>query len=865
MHLLRPLRSAASLLALANVALSLPPALEGGHALLPRTGDPRDVYVVFKHIPNQSVQLKTGESEFPGHSALWIQGTQKDGWLQFEFYHPSGSADPDTIEIRMLDSTPEFSTDAVPAGAVKGGWKEPLLQGSISLTNVEIVGDDGSGPIQQALAQDETYRYGPKYDGNLNTCHNFVQKIVKQLLSHDVDPKSQGFMGVFDRLNTDEDINKHSYQTDVTNMQEFNPAPNKGDAPVPKRRWEADPNEECGRRFRPKDKRASCGFRFKPSTKPGPLGGFNELVSNDLFKTFPPDELDIAASDTFGAKSLASTDLSDADKTEKVGLVRNGGVLKTFTSLSKPALAALGIAGQFAGAAFVILDFVDHDWQGAAIGAIGLAAGIGVEIAISGPIGWVIGAAIALFFALLPGAFNSAKDPADMTDVQGIIQRQFFGEKTITGNEQCQKGTDQIPGNPNCQALYGAGTVAGMLGMTNFDAIVFLINFNAGYAMSIPEIAQNFYVADPTKPNDGSDKVAVINCNNNKCTTAQKAGCIGGDSPKVCNNPTFKVNEANVNLPVLDQQADKVLARVIPAPNGDCKLVSYPGDQIFPDYGFTINGLPSDITCGLTASENVDGTAIPIPGSTPNGQNPETGSNPGQSTNGQSGDFVAPPAPAPFAPITQQDYLCIYKDGGPPFCLPPGTYQKQSGLGFEIKDVNALSLPTAPGWSLDVHYEDFPEPHDPRPQGHTDQNTNTNISPSIDKRDSDDFHDLIQGVDVDTGGQAYIKVNAPGDGPIPVCCLFSEVNFGGNVLCLAEGGGDLPTDWQDLTQSVSCHDGGSVWLYCTVVAGTNSAYGDPAGNVISGNNEDLSKNPYGGGKASFSQNVKAVWVTTVSS
>ena len=265
MHLLRFIRSAASLLALANVATSLSSALEGDHSLVPRTGDPRDVYIVFKHMPNEEVRLKTGEAEFPGHSALWIQGTPKDGWLQFEFYHPRGSPE-NTIEIRMMDSTPKFFTDGVPSGPVKGGWKDPIKQGTVSLTNVEIVGDDGSGPIQQALAKDETYRYGPKYAGNLNTCHNFVQKIVKELLNHDIDPKSSNFMGVFDKLNVDEDINSKSFQTLVSSMQEFNP--DSDGKPVPKRRWEGDPNDHCGRR-----KRASCVFKFKKSTKPGPVGG----------------------------------------------------------------------------------------------------------------------------------------------------------------------------------------------------------------------------------------------------------------------------------------------------------------------------------------------------------------------------------------------------------------------------------------------------------------------------------------------------------------------------------------------------------------------------------------------------------------
>ena len=80
------------------------------------------------------------------------------------------------------------------------------------------------------------------------------------------------------------------------------------------------------------------------------------------------------------------------------------------------------------------------------------------------------------------------------------------------------------------------------LGMNNFDSIVFLINFNSGYAMSIPDMANSFYVIDESKPGDGSDKLATITCHNNKCVLAGKAGCIGGDPPEVCNNPTFAIN-----------------------------------------------------------------------------------------------------------------------------------------------------------------------------------------------------------------------------------------------------------------------------------------------------------------------------------
>lgn len=52
--------------------------------------------------------------------------------------------------------------------------------------------------------------------------------------------------------------------------------------------------------------------------------------------------------------------------------------------------------------------------------------------------------------------------------------------------EQCQKGTANVPGNPNCTAIYGSGTLSSVLGLNNFDSIAFLIQYNQGYPMSIP-------------------------------------------------------------------------------------------------------------------------------------------------------------------------------------------------------------------------------------------------------------------------------------------------------------------------------------------------------------------------------------------
>ena len=56
-----------------------------------------------------------------------------------------------------------------------------------------------------------------------------------------------------------------------------------------------------------------------------------------------------------------------------------------------------------------------------------------------------------------------------------------------------------------------------------------------------------------------------------------------------------------ITLSNIGVSADKVFNRIIPAPNGDCKLVAHPGDAVFSDYNVTMNGLPSAIACGLTA------------------------------------------------------------------------------------------------------------------------------------------------------------------------------------------------------------------------------------------------------------------------
>ena len=186
-------------------------------------------------------------------------------------------------------------------------------------------------------------------------------------------------------------------------------------------------------------------------------------------------------------------------------------------------------------------------------------------------------------------------------------------------------------------------------------------------------------------------------------------------------------------------------------------------------------------------------------------------------------------------------------------CLPPGKYfpQKDDLVAIATEKVDTLTLPTAPGWGFHVHWRPaiYSSSHGPfhyrgRKSSRTDaseiggldeqssslhniEETNDSQEDEHDEEEGDfqtklDIRDDYQAPDLnpDIGiteheyrtpqsgnkyfnlamesiglnidGEAWFQVLAPDDGPKPVCCLFSEVNFGGNVFCAGEGGGDVP-------------------------------------------------------------------------
>ena len=98
-----------------------------------------------------------------------------------------------------------------------------------------------------------------------------------------------------------------------------------------------------------------------------------------------------------------------------------------------------------------------------------------------------------------------------------------------------------MPGNKDCRALYGAGTLSVTLGLNNFDAIALLIQFNDGYPITIKELAAAFR---------SQDKIATFECHNKP-----RAGPFGkeqiytGDDPTLCVAPTYAIDRYVVAYP----------------------------------------------------------------------------------------------------------------------------------------------------------------------------------------------------------------------------------------------------------------------------------------------------------------------------
>ena len=243
--------------------------------------------------------------------------------------------------------------------------------------------------------------------------------------------------------------------------------------------------ENCGRSL---NRRAACGSRSSSSTA-------------EDSRALLPNE-----------KQLSLAYQSEPEPLKSVVLVKTPGAFSVIETVAADA----GAIATMVGVAFVVIDFVNGNYVGGAVGLGSMAAGIGLAAVATGPIGWVLAGLAALFTVLAHTAASTVeKDLAQRNNATQIVRYAFFG-KDVTGNENCQagrrgqRGEPDVPPSPNCQVTYAPGMLKSAFGWDNIDTAAFMLHFNDGYPMSIPAIADSFYLLQGNA--DDANRVATIKC-----------------------------------------------------------------------------------------------------------------------------------------------------------------------------------------------------------------------------------------------------------------------------------------------------------------------------------------------------------------
>ncbi|MCJ1475097.1 hypothetical protein MMC13_003757 [Lambiella insularis] len=585
-------------------------------------------------------------------------------------------------------------------------------------------------------------------------------------------------------------------------------------------------------------------------------------------------------------KPAAVTDLAKAASGGSVFmLARASGVRSLISVTTAQAVKGLQGAAVALGPVFVILDFLHGDWVGGALAAVGTALAtaesvVEMTVADLGPVGWLADIVITALFFILPGLIESLKkkDYPPNNDAQKIIQYAMFGKPDHTGNEKCKQG------NPACQVVYGPSVIANVFKWELFDAIAFMIQFNHGLTMTIPDMAASFKSIDPwagTANSGAVPQIATITCTNR-----------GG---KNCEEPAFRLDRTMITLPNIGQTADKVYGRIINAQGqGDCKIVAASMSGMnFPDYNYTLLNTPVSIACGIS-TVNVDANALPY-GSLPGGNGatlsninpaPQSASgnnfNPAsQSTDGNGGEaqtaFTG--TVAPFQPLlSSTNGLCLTGSKGD-ICLPNGTYTPQTGkMGYNSQYTTGMTLPPSGGKLIVnamVQTHSWKRSADPEPImrmmaqdsieemlglfGRTpDDPVGEMMGPQMHAFEFDqsvtsenrDFTRAFSALQDQQSGN--INVLTPTAVVPPGACLFTQTNFNGDAQCLSAGAGPLPQNLAKTSQSISVKGGATVFVY-------SGSFNDKTQQKLPGDTPNLNDIP-DGVNSGYSNQVVAMWI-----
>ena len=794
----------------------------------------RPVYLIADvDMESKAVSSKTGKPIFGLHTSMQIGGTNVDGPLRVEV----GFNAYNKLQIRASD------LGVAQTGQAIGFWGPATTRryvrqtGQTAVTNAEVIDHQtGTGLIAKVWNQNTLYRRG----GGLtpNTGIDLIQRLLGAL-NLPVEPSIALIYSNGEEYYTDFADPYQQTITDVWSIQKpsnnlttndwvrvFDVVTNPTTAVL---KLDSQNASLGGDSLTEKHKRSDAPATYDESL------WYTEAITQAQMESLPPPATkQLPTIQEEGKSAVAPFENTIGQRgaagiveTAEITVARAAGMILATYTVGSGIAEALGAA---VGPIFVLLDMVQGEWLSAALCAIGVALGTVAGLMAAGPVGWFFGGALATLFAILPGIWKKPH-VANIGDKQGIVQYKFFGDSTHTGNEQCQS-----LGNENCTAVYGPGVLSTVFGWDNFDSIAFLIQYNEGYAITLPELASNFYnIDDPSNSGDGSNQIATMKCNNKKGTVNAFGGWEGND-PGKCASPSFQLNRALINLPYINETADKIYDRMIPNPGGDCKLVNNAANDLnIPEYNLTIRGQAVAIACNVSASEVVDGTVVPL-GPTSN-QTPTNVSSANSSTDGLAGHQISVPPPTPFAALLNStSALCLNGQGGV-LCLPNGTYDVQRGtLGFTLTEIDTLTMPAGASmrwWEIGPSLPHF--------------GSSRTLIAFTNNQTADNkwFAKSMASIAVQWNA-SLPNTTAP-----PVVCLFTETDQHGDVRCYGPGGGPLESDIVNKTQSMAIHGNATATIYA-------QEYGDAGGASVTADIADLSNEVYG--DSTFSQRIVALRV-----
>ncbi|KAI9805766.1 MAG: hypothetical protein M1833_005259 [Piccolia ochrophora] len=563
-------------------------------------------------------------------------------------------------------------------------------------------------------------------------------------------------------------------------------------------------------------------------------------------------------------------------------------------------LAIIGAAGLAATATIIIASFLGGSYQGKIIGAIGAAASVTAAFLLpAGPIGWVAEAIILVVVTFFGALFEPYKEKPLFDNPQQIVQFRFFGDRDHTGNEKCReeakKKKDEEDGkncsNPDlcdpeskCEVHYDSNYIAGVFGWKSYEAVAFMIYFNNGFAMSIPDIAAAFtksvFHYSTEHREKASEYVAAIDCNNippadpkggepgHRDRPGSPTGAGGprtparkGDTTELCMRANFTLSSHLITIPVINLPADQIFPRLINEKNeGDCDILEDSENGIYLNrYNIKVTGRKVGFACGIKDARYRSMDLVPqIPFGPPEnqtflaaGQYPDgpteglagdenegfSGAN--EASTGEAGrDDVAADDRTEFVPLTAENSNCLIGGTNVPHCFPSGNFSAVEGFNF--KHLKSLTVAPSGGSFSALTIHDVPPPHKPIDGKWLDWYAN--MDPATDPQ-------YVESVSKSN----FRRVRAWGSKLTvepPSFCLTSLAGGLGDYWCMGPGGNDLPVERQKWAESVIVRGGAEVTLYTT-------AYGDKTGLRLT-TDTDLSTRTING--VPWSKLAVAAWV-----